>query len=96
MATGELGDVVSDLGTLLAVVFLPLHFRTQGKITSGSSHDELVTRTLPSGCATATSESLSVLAWIWLMDPQLPLIFPMPINYWKGFGDGPFTMARTP
>jgi hypothetical protein len=39
-----------------------------------SSHDELVTRTLPSGCATATSESLSVLAWIWLMDPQLPLI----------------------
>jgi hypothetical protein len=43
-----------------------------GKFTTGSSHDELVIRTLPSGCATATSESLSVLAWIWLM----PLSFP--------------------
>jgi hypothetical protein len=31
------------------------------QITSGSSQDWLVTRVLPSGCATATSESLSVL-----------------------------------
>jgi len=32
----------------------------------------VVTRILPSGWGTATSESLSVLAWIWLMD----LLFP--------------------
>ncbi len=53
-----------------------------GKVTSGSSQDRLVTRILPSLSGTATSESLSVLAWIWLMDPRVPLILPLPENYW--------------
>ena len=44
----------------------------QGKITNGSSYDELVTRILSPFSGTATSESLSVLAWIWLMTPEIP------------------------
>jgi hypothetical protein len=48
---------------------------SQGRSTIGSSQDWLVTRILPSGAGTATSESLSVLAWIWLMDPDF-LLFP--------------------
>ncbi len=40
-----------------------------GKFTTGSSHDELVIRALPSGCGTATSESLSDFACVWLIAP---------------------------
>ncbi len=53
-----------------------------------------MTRILPSGRGTATSASLSVLAWIWLMDPRLPLILPMAFNYWRRFVCLVFTVRR--
>jgi hypothetical protein len=49
----------SKLGVIVSCHGIP---NPKGKITKGSSNDELVTRILLSGWGTATSESLSVLA----------------------------------